>query len=394
MKYFLSILVLISLLTSGCRSVDCRMEEAVLSGAESRVMQNKYLRAEVVPLATGMLAGLQYRTTKKNLIQPFEYTVERMDLIPDRPVANAVGSRILLWGGKNLWCQEMKVIDQKNTPDSCELELFNKFYHTMPLNFKRKFRLEKDRAALQVEFTAKNVSKKAQTFTFWENMVAQLHDSTMDEVLLPGRGKIGKVGTRGVQLLPRDQIFVDDNDVFAKDVFIAPARGWLARRNPDSSVILAIRSKFDNVHPEGFFYTWKKQSGSPLHTMEIIFNPIVLEADEEKSYSLEYLVFNGLPNLHEICGNIGICATINENSLQLQFNSVVQHDEKELSVSLKDSNGKKIPLGQTVLQKLRPDKVQSISFAVPELSAGSYQIVGRFGEQDNFELLEPILVKQ
>ena len=93
MKYTLLLLPL--LLLTGCSGA--RLEPSEASGVESRILSNRYLRAEVVPDACGAVVSLQYRPTGTVLTEPFEYSVSKIDLLPDQVSANAAGSRTWLW---------------------------------------------------------------------------------------------------------------------------------------------------------------------------------------------------------------------------------------------------------------------------------------------------------
>ena len=393
MKKLCSALIFLSLFAVACRNYDCRLRQSTLSGAGSRILQNGYVRAEVVPLATGAIAGLNYLPLGKEILTPFEYSVEKIDLIPDRTVVSGGGSRILLWGEKNLSSQEMQLGQERATGEFCSLELFNPWYQSTPLQLSKTVLMKKGRAALQIQLQAKNRSGSAKTYTLWDNMVAQLDDTSMDAVLMPARGQISKIGSRGVQLLPADNIFVDDDNVFDKVIFVAPARNWIARRNPASKLIFAIRADYSDLHPEGFFYTWKKQSGSPLHTMEVIFNPVTLQAGESKNWQLEYLFFNGLPDLHEICGDIGIFAEIRKKQIRLLLNSVAAGLESELQVHLAGDDQVKYALGGKRLHFRNPAQVRELVFALPDLPSGSYRIQGCFDGREAFELLKPLVVR-
>lgn len=201
------------------------------------------------------------------------------------------GSRILLWDIKNLSSQEMQIVQETASPERCSIELFNPYYQSTDLSLRRIVFLTKERAALQLSLHAENRAKSERTFTLWDNMVAQLDDQSMDAVLIPARGQVSRVGKRGVLCLPEDTIFVDDDDVFDKSVYIAPARNWIARRNPASKLIFAIRSDYQDLHPDGLFYTWKKQAGSPLHTMELIFNPIASRRKQNLSSGISLFLW-------------------------------------------------------------------------------------------------------
>lgn len=393
MKKICFALILLSLLANGCRTKDCRLQTATLSGTESRVLQNRFIRAEVVPAATGAVVGLEYRPLKKEIITPFTYLVEKIDLIPDRVVIGGGGSRILLWGENNLSSQEMQISQETSTAQHCSVELFNPFYQSTDLRLRRTVSLKKERAGLNLSLHAENGAQSERTITLWDNMVAELDAQSMDAVLMPARGQISKIGKRGVQLLPEDGIFVDDDDVFDKVIFVSPARNWIARRNPASKLIFAIRTEYKDLHPDGFFYTWKKQSGSSLHTMELIFNPVTLQAGESKTYHLEYLFFNGLPDLHEICGDIGIYAETDNKQLRFLLNSVQPGSAKTLQIRLLNKDRKEWILGEKNLPFCHPAEVSQAVFSLPELPPGTYRICGSFDRQENFELLKPLIIR-
>ena len=99
----------------------------------SRILQNRFLRAEVVPVATGAIVGLEYLPLQKEIMTPFSYSVEKIDLIPDRVVIGGGGSRILLWGENNLSSQEMQIRQETSSAQYCSVELFNPYYQSTDL---------------------------------------------------------------------------------------------------------------------------------------------------------------------------------------------------------------------------------------------------------------------
>lgn len=185
MKNVCFALIFLGLLVNGCRTYDCRLQSATLSGAQSRVLQNRFLRAEVVPAATGALVGLEYLPLKKEIMTPFTYSVEKIDLIPDRVVIGGGGSRVLLWGENNLSSQEMQITQEVSSAQCCSLELFNPFYQSTDLRLRRTVSLKKDRAGLNLSLQAENGAQSERTITLWDNMVAELDDQSMDAVLMP-----------------------------------------------------------------------------------------------------------------------------------------------------------------------------------------------------------------
>ncbi len=392
MKKVCFALIFLCLLVNGCRIYDCRLQSSALSGAESRILQNRFLRAEVVPVATGAVVGLEYLPLKKEIMTPFTYSIEKIDLIPDRVVIGGGGSRILLWGEQNLSSQAMQISQETVSADCCSVELFNPYYQSTDLRLRKTVSLKKGRAALHLNLQAENGSRSPRTITLWDNMIAELDAQSMDAVLMPALGQISKIGKRGVQYLPEDGIFVDDDEVFDKVIFVSPARNWIARRNPISKLIFAIRTDYADLHPDGFFYTWKKQSGSSLHTMELILNPVTLQPGETKNYHLEYLFFNGLPDLHEICGDIGIYAEIMHNQIRFLLNSVEPKPVKTLQICLLSKDHKKWNLGEKNLQFRHPDEVRKVIFSLPDLPSGVYRICGSFDGQENFELLKTLTI--
>ncbi len=388
MKYALLLLPLLSL--TGCYS-GARLETSEVSGAESRILSNRYLRAEIVPDVCGAVVSMQYRPTGTVLTEPFEYSVRKIDLLPDQPFANAVGSRTWLWKEKNMLCSRFTVQREVNTPDLCEVVMSARYYQGTGVVLERRIQLERNSSVLKLFLTFRNSGKNEVTVIPWENAVMQLNPERMDDVLLPARGGVGRVGEYGVQRTENDRIFADNSTVFSKEVKIAPVRGWIARRNVGSPLILAIRTDMKNLQPDGFFYSWKMQGNSPVHTMEIIFTPFLLKPGAEKTFELDYLVFQGLADLKEICGDVGIDCRATESQINLSLSGVRPIAADTLSLVLKSSGGWEFPIGKRNVPALVPGKVEMLTFAVPVLSKGEYRIFGKFGSGKEFILLEPVV---
>jgi len=389
MKYGMLLLPLLAL--TGCYS-ECRLEPSELSGTESRVLSNRYLRAEVVPAVCGAVVSLQYRPTGVFLTEPFEYSIRKIDLLPDQASANAAGSRTWLWKEKNMLCSRFTVQGESSGPDLCETVLSARYYQGTPVTLERRIRLERNSSALKLFLTFRNPGKKECTVIPWENGVMQLNPERMDNVLIPGRGGVDRIGEYGVQRLERDRIFVDDATVHAKEVKIAPARNWIARRNTASPLILAVRTDMKNLLPEGFLYAWKMQGNSPVHTMEIIFSPFPLKSGAEKTLEVDYLIFQGLTDLKEICGDTGIDCRVTDSKIRFFLCGARPVAADTLSVVLKSSGGREIVLGNAKIPSLTPGDVETFSFDLPSLLAGEYRIGGTFGSGKKFTLLDPVVL--
>lgn len=387
MKYTLLLLPL--LLLTGCSGA--RLEPSEASGVESRVLSNRYLRAEVVPDACGAVVSLQYRPTGTVLTEPFEYSVSKIDLLPDQVSANAAGSRTWLWKEKNMLSARFTVQRELNTPDLGEVVMSARYYQGTGVVLERRIQLERNSSELKLFLTFRNPGKSAVTVIPWENAVMQLNPERMDDVLLPVRGGVGRVGEYGVQRVENDRIFADDATVFSKEVKIAPARGWIARRNAGSPLILAIRTDMKNLQPDGFFYSWKMQGNSPVHTMEIIFTPFLLKPGAEKTFEVDYLVFQGLEDLKEICGDIGLDCRVTDSQINLSLCGVRPVAADTLSLVLKSSEGPEFSLGKINVPALNPGKAERLTFRLPPLSKGEYRILGKFGSGKEFTLLEPLV---
>ena len=391
MKKINLLLTALVLLCAACRSYDCRLLSRDLSGVEGRELSNRYVSFEVAPKASGALVGINYLPLQKQLCTPFSYKVQTDDLIPDRVETSRGGARILLWGEKNLKSQEMFISREDSSARQCVLELYNPFYQGKELSLTRSFSISKNQAALQVTLLAENKSKRSIDFTLWENMVVQLDAQSADTIILPGRGNVERIGRKGMQRLKQDAIFLDDDSVFDKEVCVAPARNWIARRNPASSLILALRSNYEDIYPNGFFYTWQQQAGSPLHTMELIFNPQSLEPGESKQYRLDYLFFHGLPGLHEICGDVGLYATVEKQELAVLLNCINVGQLKSLKLVLSDSQGQELQLDERLINFDEPTKTKREAYSLAGLPPGSYRLRGSL-DHEEFELLPEIIV--
>lgn len=388
MKCIMLMLPLLAL--TGCYS-ECRLEPSEISGTESRVLSNRYLRVEVVPAVCGGVVSLQYLPTGVFLTEPFEYSVRKIDLLPDQPSANVTGARTWLWKEKNLLCSRFSVQKELNTPDSCETDLSARYFQGTPVTLERRVQLQRNSSMLKLFLTFRNPGKKVCTVIPWENAAIQLKADRVDDVLMPGRGGVDRIGDYGVQRLEKDCIFVDNVAVYSKEVKIPPARNWIARRNVGSPLILAIRTDMKELLPDGFFYSWKMGANSPLHTMEIIFTPFTLAPGAEKTLEVDYLVFEGLTDLKEICGEIGIDCRLTDSKINLSLSSACPVAADKLSVILKSSAGRETVLGNIKTPALIPGEVESFTFDMPSLPAGEYHICGAFGSGKTFTLLEPVI---
>ncbi len=380
---------LLTLTLSSCvRTVDCGLAHSSTSGTPSIVLSNRYLQAETVPAALGGVAGLRWLPGNLEMMIPFKYSVETHDLIPDRPSAT-VGGKILIWGRQNLMAQPMTVTGTSSNPEKCGVEFVNPYYQGTSWRLERRIELERDTAALVIEMTVINTAAEPATVTLWENLVAQLDAEKMDAVIIPVRGQIHKVGSRGVQFFPEDTLFIDDAGVKTQVIFTAPARNWIARRNPKTNLILALRTNMDDLLPQGLFYVWK-QMGGVIHSMEIIFSPIELAPGKSKDYRLEYMVFAGLTDLKEICGDIGINCEAGSGTLDFQMTAARKIAAQSVTISLiNDTSGTKIAAGSHPLSVLMSGITDEFSLPLPTLPPGQYHISGEFDDGAIFTLLSP-----
>ena len=102
MKYSLMLLLIfMSLVMSpGELRADCALAVEQRSGVPVRVLENRYLRVEAAPAACGAIVGLHYLPLGADLVPPFEYKVEKIDLLPDQVQVGGGGGRSFFWGSK------------------------------------------------------------------------------------------------------------------------------------------------------------------------------------------------------------------------------------------------------------------------------------------------------
>lgn len=385
MKYKLLLLMMLPGLGAGALRADCSLTVEQRSGIPVRVLKNDYLRAEVAPQACGAVVGLRCLPPGTDLMPPFEYKVEKIDLLPDQVQVSNGGGRTVLWGQKLLPTQPLAVSEEISKPEYTALGLSSQYYQGLSCSLMRRIILERGAAALKISFTLKNTGTNPIVLRPWDNLVAYLDPRSKDDVLLPGRGGVSRVGDIGVQRLDHDRIFVKGRDVFSKEVKIAAARNWIARRNDGSPLILAMRLVSEQMPPDGFFYCWSSDGDSPVRTMEIICPPARLAPGEERTYELEYMIFQGLDNLKEICGDIGINCGIRQDRLEWQFAVVHPVPAQTLKVYAGDQ-----ALGELQLPAMQPGQAYRAELPLNGLPVGELPVSGEFSGGARFRLLEPV----
>lgn len=367
---------------------ECTLTDTRCAGLPACLLRNDYLAVTVIPFATGAIAGLTWRPDSLNLMPDFSYQKEIDDLVPDRHSIGIGGSRILLWGEKNLTCQEMQVSRRQADAAGTEIEMFNRFYQGQALNCWRTVRLDRNRTAVRLTMRLRNTGTAERQITLWDNLVAQLHSHKMDEVLMPGRPGLKKVGATGVIELPAEQIFVDGPDVFAKVNTIAPARPWIARRQPGRLLVMAVRTDAASLMPDGFFYSWKQNAYAPLLTMEMVFNPVTLPPAGEHTLTFEYLFFNGLNGLHAICGELGLWAQHHaDNRMTLHLAAVSPLPARKLTLELVADNHPPIPVKLLEIPAITPDQPGAITLQLPTTDGITRHLRGTFDDGSSFTLL-------
>lgn len=366
---------------------DCSLTVEERSGVPVRILKNRWLKAEVAPQTCGAVVGLRYLPFNQELMSPFKYTVEKFDLLPDRVEVSSGGGRTILWGHKILVDQKMEINKEVSTSERAKLEISRQYYQGVPCFFQRWLLIERDAAMLKIGFTLKNNGDTILTLRPWDNLVVQLSSQGKDDIILPGLGGISRIAGAGVQQLDHDQLFIKAADMLAKEVKIAAARNWIARRNNDSPLIFAVRLVSEPLSPGGFFYSWSSDGDSPVCTMEVVCPPAKLEPGGERSYEFEYLIFQGLDNLKEICGNIGINCEVKGNYLKWQFAVVRPVPAQTLVIYA----GKQ-ELGKLNLPAMQPGLAYQMSLPiVDDLPKGQLPISGEFGTGARFQLLGPQL---
>lgn len=385
MKYKLLLFVMLLGLGAGGLHADCSLAVEQCSGVPVRVLKNGYLQVKAAPQACGAVVGLRYLPLGTDLMPPFEYKVEKIDLLPDQVQVGGGGGRTVFWGQKFLPAQPMTVDEEVSKPERAALGVSNQYYQGLNCSLVRQVILERGAAALKISFTLKNTGNTPLVLRPWDNLVAHLDPRSKDDVLLPGRGGVSHVGGIGVQRLDHDGIFIKGRNVFAKEVKIAAARNWIARRNDGSPLILAMRLVSEPMPPDGFFYCWSSDGDSPVRTMEIICPPVNLAPGGERTYELEYMIFRGLDNLKEICSDIGINCEIRKDRLEWQFAVVRSTPAQTLKVYAGDQ-----ALGELQLPAMQPGQAYRAELPLNGLPAGELPVSGEFSGGARFRLLEPM----
>lgn len=384
MKYWSLFLILFGI---GVVYADCSLTVEERSGVPVRILKNRWIQAEIAPQASGSVVGLRYLPLKQELMAPFIYKVEKIDLLPDQIQVSSGGGRTALWGHKLLLDQKMKVNKEESVSERAKLEMFHQYYQGLPCSFRRWMILERDAAMLKIGFTLKNNGDTPLTLRPWDNLVMQLNSQGRDDVIIPTLGGISQIGGMGVQQISHDQIFIKKRDMLTKEIKMVAARNWLARRNNDSPLIFAVRLISEPLSPDGFFYSWSGDGASPICTMEVVCPPAKLEPGQERAYEFEYLIFQGMTDLKEICGDIGINCEIQKNRIEWQFAVVRPVPAQTLLVYA----GKQ-ELGEFNLPAMRPGQAYQVSLPLGDLPKSKLPISGKFATGASFELLEPQLV--
>jgi hypothetical protein len=381
-------ILLLAFMSAGWSALyaECRMGTVERSGIPVRVMENRFLRAEVVPQSCGAVIALRYLPLAADLMPPFEYTVEKIDLLPDQVQVSSGGGRTLFWGMPYLAAQNMAVENESAGAERATLDLLGRYYQGISCTMRRQLSLEHDASLLKLGITLTNSGSTPLTLRPWDNLVVYLNPEKKDDILIPGRGGTSKVGTVGVQPLEQDRIYVRGISDFAKDVRIAAARNWVARRNDASPLIFAVRLTSEPMSPDGFFYSWGQGGNSPLQTMEAVLPPVELAPGKERSYELEYLVFQGLKNLKEICGDLGINCEVQGKQLEWQFAAVRPFPAQALTVYAGEQQ-----IGELNVPALKTGETVQLSMPLGDIPSGNHPVRGTFSGGQTFQLLEPML---
>lgn len=362
----------------------CSMESGKISGLKTIVLQNRLLKTEVIPNATGRIASIYYKPGNVELLTPYFQKTTFIDvLVPLRSSSNRGGYKEWFWGSKNGNITQMKPEVIFNSPDKVSISLFDEYYQNKNFSLIRTVTLSKNSTCIQIGVKIKNVGEKKQKLALWLNLIPTINESS--KLIIPAAGNKKLVMKRRVYSCKFDQL-LELKKTAINNFFVSPSRPWFAVAMTNKKVILAYKVKNQYIKQQGLLYSWRGYvEGKKRKTLEMILSPKNLQPGQSVEFQFKIIVFAGLSSLSAISENIGIQAEHDKknNSMKLTFSSC----KKELPQTLTLNWG-----GKSMIYKI-PELFPGIPFSITILQPSQTRkqkdliLGGKFSKGGSFWLL-------
>ena len=255
-------------------------------------IQNSYIKLDILPDSCGRISSIKFLPENLELMMPYkESTVSQDPLLPEIIESNGGGAKEWLWGKKpisRMAMADIKVKEDKNSGTKT-VSMYSRYYMSENVSLFKTVEISKGNCFFSARLKIKNIDKQSAEIALWENLIPLIGKKSGDSVIIPAAGNVKEAGGKTMHLLSDDALVTETSSSELKEDYFAPARGWIARFSKEQNLVFAIRTKMENLKPDGFFYRWKNDDGS-IFTQEIIFSKVSLAPEEEKEYVIDYII--------------------------------------------------------------------------------------------------------
>ena len=282
--------------------------------------------------------------------------------------------------GINDSLQPMKITDSgKNF-----VELWASPYGVSPISLKRRVTLPFGKNCIEVQGTVTNLHTSNIKLRPWINVLPREGKIVR---LIPAKGNVVQTSVGSTSRLAQDGIYSLSKE---RNVFLAPARNFIAASlYPENCTMAILPGK--NDLSRSIFYMYNGPIGFKKgSTIEYILADASLKKGEQYSYSYRIAIFENMPQIRDMAGDIAVDAFVQGQKLTVKLAVYKPEKSQKIQVILSNKNGRSIKLQEKMTDDLIPGKTLNLQFELPEKIDDNWNISGQIGG-NKFELLKLFL---
>ncbi len=270
-------------------------------------LSNGKLSCDVLPQVSALTVDLVYTPEKRSLNSPSRYSIEKIDLLPQKVFYTANGLRELRWGAKAFHNVPFEQTGKYHDNNGVSAVWRNRYFLGENLEVTKTVKLAKDENRIETVFAVKNHNPEPYKFAFWINSIFNLgQGNRADTIFVPvKKGEYLLFGNKGAKV-KEDALLIARRDL--ENAYYPASKNWIARKAEKQNGVLVLRLLAGKLDKNSAIYSYQLKEGvdNALRTCEIICSADMLAPGSTKNYRYECLFFPSLERVDDLCGNVGL----------------------------------------------------------------------------------------
>jgi len=271
-------------------------------GQTGKVLENALVKATVFPGLSGKVLDFTFKPAGERLFQPLEEELIEFATPPIVVNSNYAGYKDMIWEHK--FNSAYRIYRGEVTASTPERVAVAMTWRGKDYRIRREVSLRKNRAALDVAVTVESLAKKDQTLSYWRQVTVDLKDRYRPGTqIVPLRPKPERE-LRGRSFHNRKDEFIFKEPAPTRSNNYLPTQPWWAWISPGSKLIMGeVVDDFESLLPDGFFYSFRRDL---FLSQECVFGSRNFKPGEKRTYSLAFVVVDGLDDLDYLSRNLAV----------------------------------------------------------------------------------------